>query len=240
MLRTFLAALSLPLFASFEIESGSYGPQGGSAPIMRVEQALLGLIHNMKAREEVPGDTYGALIRLVFHDAGTYDKWRGTGGAHACIAVTCDKDDGCEYRGKQHKGLQYAIDNLNDLYEKGGFYTVCSRADFLHFAGFLAVKLSAPAYAEYLYFQFGRTDCPHKVPKFDNMPVADQLTFDYYWSFFDNMGLSQTDMIALLGAHTVGRMERKNQGYEGPWVYATDVFDNEYYKAMYDPGMHSG
>eukprot|EP00808_Paulinella_micropora_P031751 g3733.t1 len=213
-------------------ESGA----AGYSPVQYVHADLIKLIKQMIAeKEEVPGDVYGALIRLVFHDAGTYDKNRGTGGAHGCIAVPCTGVNKCEYTSDNNLGLPYMIDELRKLYDSRNYYDVLSFADFMHFAGYLAVKLSAPAYTDELEFKWGRTDCPHQMPYFGNMPSAEEQSFDYYWSFFDAMGLSPTDMIALLGAHTVGRLDRSNMGYEGPWVYQPAVFDNEYYKILHDP-----
>eukprot|EP00808_Paulinella_micropora_P014656 g17832.t1 len=207
-------------------------------PVEYVRYELLNMIRGLVGHEEQPGDTYGVLIRLMFHDAGSYDKYRGTGGAHACIAVPCAPGERCEYRYAQHAGLPEIIDEINALYDAKGMHTVISRADFLHFATFLAVKLSAPQYTEELYFNFGRTDCPHRLPYFGNMPDSELFGFDYYYSFFDTWGLTPTDMIALLGAHTVGRAERKYSGYEGAWVYKQDILDNEYYKVLYDPNFH--
>eukprot|EP00808_Paulinella_micropora_P000738 g21083.t1 len=218
-------------------ESGSTGSYNDAVHMVQYE--MLRFINYLIYEKELyPGDIYGVLIRLAFHDAGTYDKYRGTGGAHACLAIPCGADDGCEYSNKQHRGLPFIIDELNYAYDQNGFYSVLSRADWFHFASFMAVKLSAPYYTDNLYFHWGRTDCPHHDPYYGNMPETDGTTFDYYWSFFSTADLTEIDMLALIGAHTVGRMESRYMGYAGPWVYHTEIFDNEYYWLMWDPYMH--
>lgn len=41
-------------------------------------------------------------------------------------------------------------------------------------------------------------------------------------------------LAALMGAHTIGRAQIKNSGYQGTWTtpQTNHVFDNEYYRAM--------
>ena len=45
------------------------------------------------------------------------------------------------------------------------------------------------------------------------------------------MGMTMRDAVALLGAHTLGRIQEVNSGYEGPFVNGRDTatFTNEYF-----------
>ena len=46
------------------------------------------------------------------------------------------------------------------------------------------------------------------------------------------MGLDLKDILALMGAHTLGRAQLENSGYEGEWVPGLAEFDNEYYRDL--------
>jgi hypothetical protein len=54
-------------------------------------------------------------------------------------------------------------------------------------------------------------------------------------TFETRMGFTTLEWSALLGAHTLGRMERNNSGFEGPWVSVRaeqNVFNNRYYREL--------
>ena len=57
--------------------------------------------------------------------------------------------------------------------------------------------------------------------------------------YLENMGMTADQTAAIMGAHTLGNMEKENSGYSGPWL--TDPagelnhktsFDNQYYQFM--------
>eukprot|EP00808_Paulinella_micropora_P015389 g23166.t1 len=198
----------------------------------RVIEALLRFLQDRIKKEVQEGDTYGECVRLAFHDAGSRDKWRGTGGANACIAIPCPEGVTCEYNYEGHRGLRPIIDALNALYMQGGWSYTLSRADWFHCASFLAFRLSASMTYGSVPFRWGRIDCPHNLPYFGNMPDAEMMDFNYYYSFFDAMGLSPQEMVVLLGAHSLGRMDANNLGYDGPWTTKKAVFNNEYYQVL--------
>jgi L-ascorbate peroxidase len=43
------------------------------------------------------------------------------------------------------------------------------------------------------------------------------------------MGLGDLEIVALSGAHTLGKAWRENSGFEGPWTKNPTVFDNSYF-----------
>ncbi|CAM9391848.1 unnamed protein product [Hapterophycus canaliculatus] len=46
------------------------------------------------------------------------------------------------------------------------------------------------------------------------------------------MGFSDREMVALIGAHAVGRCHPEASGYWGPWSNAESTFSNEYFRLL--------
>ncbi|AQL07481.1 ascorbate peroxidase-like protein [Zea mays] len=46
------------------------------------------------------------------------------------------------------------------------------------------------------------------------------------------MGLSDQDIVALSGGHTLGRCHKERSGFEGAWTTNPLVFDNSYFKEL--------
>lgn len=49
---------------------------------------------------------------------------------------------------------------------------------------------------------------------------------------FGRMGFNDEEMVALLGAHALGRCHLDNSGYWGPWTRAETTMSNEYFKLL--------
>ncbi|XP_015931273.1 L-ascorbate peroxidase 2, cytosolic-like, partial [Arachis duranensis] len=50
--------------------------------------------------------------------------------------------------------------------------------------------------------------------------------------FVQTMGLTDQDIVALSGAHTLGRCHKDRSGFEGPWTSNPLVFDNSYFTEL--------
>ncbi|KAF8105202.1 hypothetical protein N665_0161s0002 [Sinapis alba] len=46
------------------------------------------------------------------------------------------------------------------------------------------------------------------------------------------MDLSDTNIVALSGAHTLGRCHKDKSGFEGAWTSNPLIFDNSYFKEL--------
>eukprot|EP00976_Prorocentrum_cordatum_P109873 1195092-Prorocentrum_minimum.AAC.3 len=46
------------------------------------------------------------------------------------------------------------------------------------------------------------------------------------------LGFTEEETVALMGAHTLGRAVPANSGYDGAWVPGDAVFDNEYFRDL--------
>ncbi len=49
---------------------------------------------------------------------------------------------------------------------------------------------------------------------------------------FYRMGFNDQEIVALLGAHSLGRCHTDRSGYEGPWTFAPTTFSNEYFRLL--------
>ena len=46
------------------------------------------------------------------------------------------------------------------------------------------------------------------------------------------MGFDDRDIVALSGAHALGRCHEEASGYWGPWTFAETTFSNEYFRLL--------
>jgi cytochrome c peroxidase len=49
---------------------------------------------------------------------------------------------------------------------------------------------------------------------------------------FGRMGLNDQEIVALSGAHAIGRCHTDRSGFWGPWTYGEAAFSNEYFTAL--------
>lgn len=158
-------------------------------------------------------DLLGGIVRLAFHDAGTFDG--STGGADGCIDANSN----------ENRGLAPIIDRLQPVVEAAS--PTLSRADVWALAAAVAVESSG---GPQLSFSFGRVDSQSCSGHAARLPNA-ELNHDHIRSVFvDRLGFSERDVVALLGAHVLGRAQTALSGYNGAWVPRNDVFTNAYFR----------
>lgn len=80
--------------------------------------------------------------------------------------------------------------------------------------------------------RWGRLDAADCAAESNKLPNAEKtLTHVLEWT--SGMGLSTTEATALMGAHTLGRMEAQFSGYAGNWVRNVARLDGQaYYSEM--------
>lgn len=81
----------------------------------------------------------------------------------------------------------------------------------------------------------GRVDYPDgsKCPNNGRLPDATQGA-QHLRDVFYRMGFNDQEIVALSGAHTLGRCHRVRSGFDGPWTTKPLVFDNEYFTNILD------
>ena len=166
------------------------------------------------------------LVRLAWHASGTYsciDKTGGSSGAGMRYAP--------ESEWGANNGLGMARSFLEPVKKK---FSTLSYADIWTLAGVVAVeKMGGPS----INWKPGRTDVnnPSKLPD-GRLPGADkgcpEATTSHIRDIFGRMGFSDQEMVALIGAHAVGRCHTDASGYWGPWTNAESTFSNDYFRQL--------
>ncbi|XP_063710537.1 uncharacterized protein LOC134839058 isoform X2 [Symsagittifera roscoffensis] len=168
------------------------------------------------------------FVRLAWHSCGTWCKHTKTGGS-----------DGGTMRFKTegghgaNAGLHTARARLEPLMEK---YPGLSHADLYVFAGCIAIEeMGGPR----IPFRPGRSEAkeesaPEKDPRFSpdgRLPDAAQQE-THLRDIFYRMGFNDQEIVALSGAHALGRCHTTSSGFEGPWTRAPTTFSNEYFREL--------
>ena len=123
------------------------------------------------------------------------------------------------------------------LYDEA-YASIMSRADFWVAAANAVIFNSSPLRNNSpqldLPFRWGRVDsddCPNSSSRIPEPGGCN----DVEDAFITRMGLTWTDAVALLGAHTLGRGDLNFSGHAGTWVQDDErstVFDNNFYREL--------
>ncbi|KAL4565796.1 hypothetical protein LXL04_029902 [Taraxacum kok-saghyz] len=167
------------------------------------------------------------MVRLGWHDAGTYNKnieeWPQRGGANG--------------------RLVNALKLLQPIKDK---YTNVTYADLFQLASATAIEQAG---GPKIPMKYGRVDvsAPEQCPEEGRLPDAGPPSpASHLRDVFYRMGLNDKDIVALSGAHTLGRSRPERSGWgkpetkytkEGPgapggqsWTVKWLKFDNSYFK----------
>jgi len=180
-------------------------------------------LDNRERASETRSDITAGAIQLAFHDAGTWDpSATSKGGADGCA---CDKFG-------PNKGLDYIKDVLAPIYDQ--YKNYLSLADFWVICANAAIKSSVAAEDAPLTvgFKYGRSDidcsdCDATVAA--RLPDESKSTDHVEEVFVTRMGLTKAETVALMGAHSMGKMEPLNTGYAGKWDRTFAQLDNLYF-----------
>ena len=114
-------------------------------------------------------------------------------------------------------------------------YPQVSYADLYTLAGAESVEaMGGPE----VPWRAGRVDAmtPDAVTPDGRLPEADagrpEATAASLRQVFGRMGFDDREIVALSGAHALGRCHAENSGYVGPWQGAPTIFSNVYFKLL--------
>lgn len=158
------------------------------------------------------------VLRLVFHDAGTYEIDENSGGMNGSISYELDRPE--------NKGLKKSLKILLEAKKTVDETITVSMSDVIAVAGAEAVSLCG---GPKIPVQLGRLDS--MVPDPEGKLPEETLDAIGLKQSFNRKGFSTQELVALSGAHTLG-----SKGFGSPII-----FDNSYYKVLLEkPWMSSG
>ncbi|XP_041998801.1 L-ascorbate peroxidase 3-like isoform X2 [Salvia splendens] len=158
------------------------------------------------------------MLRLAWHDAGTYDVNTKTGGPNGSIR------NEEEYAHGANSGLKIALEFCEQVKSKCPKITY---ADLYQLAGVVAVEVTG---GPTVSFVPGRKDSKIS-PKEGRLPDANKGV-PHLKEVFYRMGLSDKDIVALSGGHTLGRAHPERSGFDGAWTKEPLKFDNSYFQEL--------
>lgn len=161
-------------------------------------------------------------VRVSWHASGTFDKRDGTGGSNgATTRFTPESTD------PANAGLSIIRDLLQPVHAR---HPEISLADLWTLAGACAVEfLGGPV----IPHRLGRSDARNGAtcPANGRLPDASQGAA-HLRDVFHRMGMTDQEIVALSGAHTLGRCHLVRSGFDGQWTGNPLVFDNSYFKNL--------
>jgi len=190
------------------------------------------LIQNLISTGKVRGPI---VVRLAWHDAGTYCKYcNRMGGPHAVLRYPSQEDDPAD------NGLYTAVEPLYTIYngtkEVKGFNETLTLSDFWQFAAVVAIEQMGGPHIPY---KPGREDWDQdQMTPYDRLPDGAfgfpnfEPTGQYVRDIFYRMGFNDTEIVVLIGGHTLGECHQEWSGFFGPWTPDPNSFDNDFYQEL--------
>jgi len=193
----------------------------------KVRASIVQLIEQDAEKRDDGTSLAGTFIRLAWHSCGTYKAADNSGGSNgARMRFSPEASYG------NNAGLDLARAALEPIKQQ---FPEISYADLYTFSGVVAVE---EAGGPKIPFAIGRTDDQDgsKSDPKDRLPNADMgsrsKTISHMREIFGRMGFSDQEMVALLGAHAMGRCHTTASGFWGPWTNAETTFSNEYFRLL--------
>jgi cytochrome c peroxidase len=161
------------------------------------------------------------LLRLAWHSSGTYDAETKTGGSNgATMRFAPESGHGA------NAGLKNARDFLEPVKQQ---FPWISYGDLWTLAGVCAVQeMQGPT----VPWRPGRQDQDVAFCTPDGRLPDGSKGQNHIRAIFGRMGFNDQEMVALSGAHAVGRCHSDRSGFEGPWTFSPTVITNDYYRLL--------
>ncbi|KAL5783114.1 hypothetical protein ACOSP7_008143 [Xanthoceras sorbifolium] len=176
------------------------------------------LVIREEAAKVVSKGKAAGVLRLAFHDAGTFEMDNNSGGMNGSIVYELERPE--------NAGLKKSLKILEKAKSQVDAIQPVSWADMIAVGGAAAVSVcGGPS----IPVSLGRIDSMEPDPE-GKLP-EESLDASGLKQCFQRKGFSTQDLVALSGAHTLG-----SKGFGNP-----TVFDNSYFKILLEkPWQSSG
>jgi len=184
-------------------------------------------VYNAIAKRLIDEDNYDdgsygpVLLRLAWHASGTFDVATGTGGSNgATMRFAPESDHGA------NAGLKAARDFLEPIAQQ---FPWISTSDLWTLAGATAIQeMGGPT----IPWRPGRQDRDVSYCTPDGRLPDASKEQKHLRAIFGRMGFNDQEIVALSGAHALGRCHTDRSGFEGPWTFSPITLTNDYYKLL--------
>ncbi|KAH0595315.1 hypothetical protein MHUMG1_07065 [Metarhizium humberi] len=194
----------------------------------------------LEEKDDYDDGSFGpVLLRLAWHASGTFDKETGTGGSNgATMRFAPESDHGANaglvaarnflepVKGKQIN--MFCINPVSEELVQSKFPWI-THSDLWILGGVCAVQeMQGP----YIPYRPGRSDRDVSACTPDGrLPDATQGS-DHLRNIFYRMGFNDQEIVALSGAHALGRCHTDRSGFSGPWTFSPTILTNDYYRLL--------
>ncbi|KAI6037578.1 heme peroxidase [Pisolithus marmoratus] len=163
------------------------------------------------------------VLRLAWHASGTYDKNLGTGGSN--FATMRFEPESLH---DANAGLLVARALMEKIKQE---FPWISYGDLWTLGGVAAIQeMAGPK----IPWRPGRIDgFASDVTPDGRLPDASQGS-QHVRDIFYRMGFNDQEIVALIGAHALGRCHSDRSGFEGPWTFSPTTFTNDFYKLLFE------
>lgn len=196
-------------------------------PVDAIKESIADLIESDAERRDDGTSLTGTFVRLAWHSSGSYMGF-GRGGGSNGGRMRFDP----EASWGANAGLDVARKALEPIKAK---HPEITYADLYTLSGVVAVEESG---GPTIPFRLGRIDAASGAtsPKECGLPDADKGSFkdtaQHVRDVFYRMGFDDREIVALSGAHALGRCHTDRSGYWGPWTFSENTFSNEYFRLL--------
>lgn len=161
-------------------------------------------------------------VRVAWHSCGTFDKNDSTGGSDgATMRFAPESTDDA------NAGLSIIRDLLLPIHKD---HPELTQADLWTLAGACAVEFTGGPRVPHVMCRTDDKDgtgCPANGRLPDAAQGAQHLRDVFY-----RQGFNDQEIVALSGAHTLGRCHKSRSGFDGPWTRSPLRFNNSYFKHL--------
>ncbi|KAI2629842.1 cytochrome c peroxidase [Hypoxylon sp. NC1633] len=208
----------------FYTQGGSVTPKVFTPKKEDFQKVYNEIASRLEENDEYDDGSYGpVLVRLAWHASGTYDKATGTGGSNgATMRFAPEGDHGA------NAGLKHARDFLEPVKAKFPWITY---SDLWIIGGVAAIQeMQGPT----IPFRPGRADRDAAACTPDGRLPDAAKGSNHLRDIFYRMGFNDQEIVALAGAHALGRCHTDRSGFDGPWTFSPTVVTNDYYRLLLD------
>lgn len=182
----------------------------------------------LEDEDDYEDGSYGPLlVRLAWHSSGTYDKSQNNGGS-GLGTMRFEK----EAKYPANLGLEVGKKFLQSIHDQ---FPWISYGDLYTLGGACAVQeLQGPT----IRWRPGRVDQPIEATIPDGRLPDGGQGASHVRDVFYRMGFTDKEIVALIGAHALGRCHTDRSGFDGPWTFSPTVFTNDFYNLLLNEKWH--